>query len=309
MGLEPNESFVLQREEDIKSNISAMFKRSAILGGSDVANIAQLEGLLGSIREKILLLGREAEERLDAIKACYLEKGEPEYEFEKYKDRLENTGLERLNQSVAEELDAVVNELGSVQLKIKEYETVLRNMEDEGSLLKLEEEIEALEEKKNQLEDTSASLRTALDILTQASSELQRDFVPYLNSSLSRTVNRISGGRYSDLRADEGLNLRAIAPENGEVVSALLLSGGTVDQMYLALRIAAAEIITSQGETLPFMLDEVLAYYDDSRTRETIKFLDELAGKAQILLFTCKKREIEIARDICGQKLNVIELI
>jgi uncharacterized protein YhaN len=70
-----------------------------------------------------------------------------------------------------------------------------------------------------------------------------------------------------------------------------VLSGGTADQMYLALRLATAEL-AFQGEMLPIMLDEAFSQYDDNRTLETLRFLQERYSDGQVLLFTSKSRRL-----------------
>lgn len=64
-----------------------------------------------------------------------------------------------------------------------------------------------------------------------------------------------------------------------------------MEQMYLALRLGAGRFFT-QEETLPILLDEAFASFDDERLESTLKWL--AAQPEQIFLFTCQKREAEI---------------
>ena len=94
------------------------------------------------------------------------------------------------------------------------------------------------------------------------------------------------------------------------MVSLDYLSGGTVEQIYLALRIALCEVIAEKShESLPLIFDEVFATYDDKRTSETIKLLNELSDVHQIILFTCKSREVELMKDILGDNINIVNLM
>ena len=50
---------------------------------------------------------------------------------------------------------------------------------------------------------------------------------------------------------------------------------------------------------MPIIFDEIFAYFDDNRLRETIKNLEENYSKRhQIILFTCTKREEEALKDL-----------
>lgn len=93
------------------------------------------------------------------------------------------------------------------------------------------------------------------------------------------------------------------------VISPQYLSGGTVDQIYLALRIGLCDVICENThESLPLIFDEVFAHYDDTRTKCAIDFFQELSLNHQIILFTCKHRELEMLQDTFGDSLNIINL-
>ena len=69
------------------------------------------------------------------------------------------------------------------------------------------------------------------------------------------------------------------------------LSTGTIDLIYLALRISAAKEISN--ENIPIIMDESFAYYDSDRMTEILKYLSNLENR-QIVIFSCSEREIEI---------------
>ena len=54
-------------------------------------------------------------------------------------------------------------------------------------------------------------------------------------------------------------------------MSAEKLSGGTIEQLYLSLRLSMAKEISD--ENMPIILDEAFAYYDDERLKNTLEFL------------------------------------
>ena len=81
------------------------------------------------------------------------------------------------------------------------------------------------------------------------------------------------------------------------------LSRGTVEQVYLALRMAAAQVF--QEEEMPVLLDDTFAYYDDARRKSTLQWLNE--NKNQVLLFTCQNREEHALREL-GIKYRKVEI-
>ena len=71
-----------------------------------------------------------------------------------------------------------------------------------------------------------------------------------------------------------------------------LLSGGTIDQLYLALRLAISELLLPEA---PIVLDDALVAFDDERAKVALQVLAEEAQSRQILLFTCQSRERRLA--------------
>jgi uncharacterized protein YhaN len=129
-------------------------------------------------------------------------------------------------------------------------------------------------------------LTAALKTLDEAGAEIKRGFAPLLNQKLGRMVFKITDSRYSEINADDSLSLRAVDPDTRQIRAVPLLSSGTVEQVYLSLRFALAEVIEEGGEVLPL----------------------EVSKKRQIILFTCKEREVEAAKEIFRDNLNIIRL-
>ena len=93
--------------------------------------------------------------------------------------------------------------------------------------------------------------------------------------------------------------------ENGQYVSADRLSVGTIDQLYLSLRLSAVGEVSN--EILPIMLDEAFAYFDNERLRNVLEYLAKEYSDHQILIFTCSNRE-EAILDALNIEYNYIEV-
>ena len=96
-----------------------------------------------------------------------------------------------------------------------------------------------------------------------------------------------------------------IEAPNGNYISAKNLSVGTIDELYLSLRLSAATDLSR--EDLPIILDETFAYFDNSRLENMLKYLNEEYGNRQIILFTCTNREKDVL-DKLGIKFNTVNL-
>ena len=91
----------------------------------------------------------------------------------------------------------------------------------------------------------------------------------------------------------------------GEYIEAGKLSTGTIDQLYLSLRLSMIDELTK--EKLPIILDETFAYFDNERLANALKFINERLEGHQAIIFTCTNREKEILEKL-GIKYNLIEL-
>ena len=84
-----------------------------------------------------------------------------------------------------------------------------------------------------------------------------------------------------------------------------VLSKGTVDQIYLALRLAMVQCLSETGESIPLLLDDPFANYDDSRLEHTLRLLSRLAVKNQVVLFTCREDVVRAAQSVQAPVLRL----
>lgn len=140
------------------------------------------------------------------------------------------------------------------------------------------------------LEETYAALVVAQDTLNAAKAELQRRFAPRITKRAQEILSAMTGGRYRKVIMSDDFSLQAGAAEENILRDALWRSDGTMDQLYLALRLAVAEELTPNA---PLVLDDVLVRFDDKRMRAAVKQLREMSKDKQIILFTCQGREEE----------------
>ena len=67
------------------------------------------------------------------------------------------------------------------------------------------------------------------------------------------------------------------------------LSAGTLDLMYLAVRLAVCELALPEGEPCPLIIDDALVNLDETRQAQAMELLTQIAKDRQVILFTCRK--------------------
>ena len=105
---------------------------------------------------------------------------------------------------------------------------------------------------------------------------------------------QLTGGRYDRLQLTQDLSLNAAAAGEDALQPSRWRSDGTVDQLYLALRLAVAAELTPEA---PLVLDDALVRFDDTRAAAAMEILREEAASKQVILFTCQKRETAYSPD------------
>ena len=152
------------------------------------------------------------------------------------------------------------------------------------------------------------AINLAAETMTELQSSIQSSFGHYLNKEAGELIAGITGGVYDSMWIDQNLDIFMNTP--GKIVPIEDVSSGTMDQIYLALRLAAARLI--QGDTgaaearLPLIFDDSFAMYDEQRLASALRYITEI-HHGQILLFTCHTREQRILENE-DVKFNLIEM-
>lgn len=161
-------------------------------------------------------------------------------------------------------------------------------MEALGAPEAYREKLAALEVQIASLEKTYAALELAQQTLTKASAELQRRFAPRITKRAQTMLSQLTQGRYDRLILGSDLSLSAGAKQEDTLHDAQWRSEGTIDQLYLTLRLAVAEELTPSA---PLILDDALIRFDEHRMAAALEILKDLSKTRQIILFTCQQRE------------------
>lgn len=138
------------------------------------------------------------------------------------------------------------------------------------------------------------AIEVARQVLKEGSQELQSKFAPAINQRAGEIMEELTGGKYNGVIFDQDMNALVRDEEDGSPRKAGLLSSGTSDQLYLAIRMAICELALPSEEPVPLILDDALVNFDDERMENAIRFLQKAAKKRQIILFSCHTREAEV---------------
>ncbi len=241
-------------------------------------NNLEIENKINNLKNNLNLKINLEKEK---IKNKYLRKIE--------KNKLNNLiNLENINL----EIENMQKNINNKNIELHKLELDEKNIEPKlDNLAKIEEELVDNKNKMLTLEKINLSFNLAKTVLEKAYNEMKNGVTPRLKEALSKNISNITSGKYNNVKTNDEEGL-IVELENGNYVPASKLSIGTIDQLYLSLRLSMLEEISK--ENMPIILDEAFAYFDSERLKNILLFLNNKKNNHQILIFTCTNREKEI---------------
>ena len=233
-------------------------------------------------------------------------------ELSKIKEEYENDLNKIKSSNGISNLDNILEVIDSKQRTINEQSLELHTLNIDNNnvihklekLVNVEEELESLKEESLELNKKRDNIKKTIEYLEIAYNKMKEQITPKFTKELSKAMEKISNGKYKNVRINTNGEI-IVEQENGEYINAENLSIGTIDQLYLSLRLATIKEISK--ENMPIILDEAFAYYDDNRLENILKYLSSEYNNKQVVIFTCTNREKEILEKM-QIKYNLIEL-
>ena len=268
----------------------------------------QVNSELSMLKGQIILLEKNNEKITEEIeqdnKAIKEESNKNKQQIiEKYKDKNINDLLYINNyQNYISKIEETIN---NNRIRIKgleiEYNTIVPQLDE---MVVLEEKREADKEKLAELREKESIINIAIENLMDAYEEMKTTITPKFTKNLSESIQKISSNKYNKVTINDE-NGMIIENNRGEYVEAIKLSTGTIDQLYLALRLSMIDELSK--ENLPIILDESFAYSDNNRLKNMLQYLTSDLNNHQTIIFTCTDREQKML-EAMNIPYNVVEL-
>ena len=201
-------------------------------------------------------------------------------------------------------------EISEVSEKIRTFELALAAERTKLSGFSREDEEKKLSELRSREAEASFeydALSVAIDTMDEAETELKNRFSPEVEKRTSEIFAYLTGGNFEIVRIkNSDFEVSVAKGEASTPHDGLMLSRGTLDELYFALRIALFETIIPEENAPPMILDDALVNFDDMRCERALSLLLEIAKERQIILFSCHSREANQLRD--NAQVRKIEL-
>ena len=200
-----------------------------------------------------------------------------------------------------------VQQTDTGRVKLQERLSMLEEnlKERQRKLENLQEEYEEARENQGEILESRKEIQDLLEAeqrIREAAARMQKKTGGTLQKKLSQIFGSLTKGKYQQVILDEDFHIHL--NQGGKLLALHQVSFGTIEQVYLALRLACGGILC-QEEELPLVLDETFAMYDDKRLFSTLRWIYE--HYSQVLIFSCHKREIQ-ALESMGIPFHLVEL-
>jgi uncharacterized protein YhaN len=199
--------------------------------------------------------------------------------------------LRRDHEAVLEETDVRMKEAHALEIALTERAAGTR------SLNEVEEDRAVMEQRVRDLEFEMDAAQYAADLIEEIARDKHSRIAPRLAGAAGGYLRDITGGAYEELLISRDLRITVRIPQTQRMSEdpENVLSKGTVDQIYLALRLAMVQSLSEQGESIPLLLDDPFGSYDDQRLRNALNVLARIGVSNQVLLFTCREDVARLA--------------
>jgi uncharacterized protein YhaN len=287
-----------------KARKSAAAELAAYLASAGVLNEAQLRRRLADQERRSALtatikafdrrLSTASGAQADDDRAALAERSPDAWTAERASALAESAALN-------EERDVVLRELGAIEGEVA-------SIESSADLPALALEREALVERLQRCVREWTVLHVAAGLIGHTLDRYLDERQPAVLQRAETHLNTITEGRYRTIRLDPDATGNAprlmVVDEKGRSHEPRGLSRGTVEQVYLCLRLALAE---QHRPALPLLLDDILVNFDPIRAETSTRVLAEVAANQQVIVFTCHPWVVEVMQGVVPD-LGLVDL-
>ncbi|WP_025699908.1 hypothetical protein, partial [Paenibacillus durus] len=277
-----------REQEALRQICGNLLREGGAKDGEDLlrraAALSRRRELERSLRHSELAMfgGRDEEERQGLLELLSLQDA---YALEEERKR-EERGLAELE----ERRNALLQLRGRL---LQERENLKKVCREDTTLQQLEEQKAAL----RGIAEQYAVSALAAELISRTRRIYEREKQPQVLALASSYFERLTGGEYR--RVVMTLGKKELKAEHREagLLDSGLLSRGTAEQLYLALRLALAGTMDRQ-DPLPLLFDDLFVNFDERRLHAALSLLGELSSSRQVVMLTCHRHVAEAAAQL-----------
>jgi len=276
---------------EIDLELSTLNTRKRKIGHALIVNQQSFNSMKNELRN----LGDSVEDGIEVLKRLGLLKHRKnELLISIEKSPVLESGFHQ-NDDLENELKRLQTDNNLLKDKREQVRIELTNIEKDRERVYQDEKLEAIETDISKLEVDREAVVTQFNhlqmihtLITYADENFRKKYQPGILNRASVLLKSFTGGRYNLLMVDANSNMLVKDTKKGEIISVHeQMSRGTLEQIYMSMRIAIAETVDRDGYKMPIILDEVFVNWDKDRMKNALHTLKDIGLERQIIYMTC----------------------
>lgn len=180
------------------------------------------------------------------------------------------------------------NQMEQVRQQLADVNADIDQMESSESYSETMHQYYMEKEQLKKLSIDWAIFKTAREMLDQTKKNYRQKYLSRIIDKTSYYFKHITEGAYQKVYAPDENEPFRVETKKRLLYNVNELSRGTIDQLYVSLRIAISDIM-NEKHYLPFIVDDAFLNFDSIRLKRMIDILEELSRKQQVILLTCNQ--------------------
>jgi uncharacterized protein YhaN len=189
--------------------------------------------------------------------------------------------------------------IDTLQTQLGESAADMKHLAEDDRLMVAQLELACVQRKIDNQVERWQNLATTGFLVDQVCQKFERERQPETLREASSFLSQLTDGKYIRIWTPLGTNQLKIDQADGSVLNLNVLSRGTREAVFIALRLSLVASYARRGVTLPLVLDDVLVNFDGNRAlhaAETLKTFAELGH--QVMMFTCHEHIAQLFQSI-----------
>lgn len=268
-----------------------LWAKCGVATGEDFYQMVDRKASLTEMRSK----QSEIDQRIRSMIGNHIDHDEVQREI----DGASASDLDKRWESLTSRISETEDRIAHLRTAQGELSQEMKQLAEDGRLTVAQLELACVERKIESAARRWQILAVASSLLDDVCHTFERERQPETLREASSFLNQLTDGKYTRIWTPLGTNQLKVDDADSNCLSLELLSRGTGEAVFIALRLALAAAYARRGVMLPLVLDDVLVNFDRERAMHaalTLKTFAELGH--QVMMFTCHEHIVEIFQEI-----------
>ncbi|WP_417737451.1 ATP-binding protein [Rosistilla oblonga] len=210
--------------------------------------------------------------------------------------------LDRRWESLNQKIEQTKERIGGLQTRQGELTAEMKQLTEDRRLTEAQLELGCIELQIRKCIEQWQTLGMTSKLLDEVCATFEKERQPETLREASSFLKQLTDGKYLRIWTPLGTNRLNVDNRDGKALPIEVLSRGTREAVFIALRLALAAAYARRGVMLPLVLDDVLVNFDRRRAVHAVRTLQHFAELGhQVMMFTCHEHIVEIFHEVAAE--------